>query len=317
MQPTNYRLNPDAKFELIPPGELVAHSSRGSFGLSLSTYKLLTSFIRPQPLLAAATEHAAQASSAAIEEILHLAHERGLLLQVTAEPPGLESCLRPGLLRDEAERAAVAEALRAGRLVVLRDALDSRLADHVHRELDECQDFQPYEDWSRPFFGCRHHNLHDSARMPDVVTYCREQLGSSATKRFVTALSGAPCDGPLQFAASWYLPGDHSLPHTDFDESRSLAFVWHLTRDWQREWGGGLFWSPTGTTVLPSFNTLILFAVSQSSMHSVSVVSPRARSKRLALNGWWTNEARGQERAPLGDWASRPPSISLGSVEIF
>lgn len=316
MQTTNYRLNPEAKFELIPPGEIVAHSPRGSFGLSLSAYKLLAEFVRPQPLLTAATEQASPASSSAAQQILHMARDRGLLLPVTPEPPGLESCLRPGLL-DAAARAAVGEALRAGRLVVLRDALEPRLADEVHQALDECQSWQTYEDWSRPFFGCRHHNLYEPASMPDVVASCQAQLGSPATKRLVSALSGAPCDGPLQFGASWYLPGDHSLPHTDFDECRSIAFVWHLTRSWQREWGGGLFWAPSGTTILPSFNTLILFAVSQSSMHSVSVVSPQARSKRLALNGWWTSSGREHERAPVGQWASRPASATLGAVEIY
>ena len=67
-----------------------------------------------------------------------------------------------------------------------------------------------------------------------------------------------------------------------------MAFVWHLTKDWDPKWGGDLYWCRAHHFVTPSFNTLALFTVGPDSAHFVTHVAPGARSKRLAINGWWT-----------------------------
>ena len=105
-----------------------------------------------------------------------------------------------------------------------------------------------------------------------------------------------------------YLPGDHSLPHRDFGGNRSVAFVWHLTRQWQSEWGGHLYWCPSGTSIAPLFNCLILFNVAASSLHLVTAVSPYARGKRLAVSGWWTSLAQLDDDVPSPE--GEPPAIS-------
>jgi hypothetical protein len=53
---------------------------------------------------------------------------------------------------------------------------------------------------------------------------------------------------------------------------------------------GGLYWAPeplANAYIHASFNTLVLFSVTPHSSHFVTTVSPHAREKRLAFNGWW------------------------------
>jgi Rps23 Pro-64 3,4-dihydroxylase Tpa1-like proline 4-hydroxylase len=63
--------------------------------------------------------------------------------------------------------------------------------------------------------------------------------------------------------------------------------VWHLTRDWNPSWGGDFYWIPSRASLPPSFNTLLLFVVTNQSDHFVTTVSPYASGQRLAINGWW------------------------------
>ena len=83
--------------------------------------------------------------------------------------------------------------------------------------------------------------------MNATIPRCSNVFGSATTKAWATRLSGRSCVGPTEFTASWYLPGDHALPHSDEGPSaennnRQVAFVWHLAKDWRSEWGGALFW---------------------------------------------------------------------------
>lgn len=84
--------------------------------------------------------------------------------------------------------------------------------------------------------------------------------------------------------------GDHSLPHTDWVGQRTVAYVWHLSKNWKPEWGGALYWAQhhhAVATYPASFNTLVLFSVTTTSAHFVTTVSPNHKGKRLTFNGWW------------------------------
>ena len=132
----------------------------------------------------------------------------------------------------------------------------------------------------------------------------------------MTRLSGRLCLGPAEVSASWYIAGDHSLPHNDAVTSgghfiRQVAYVWHLAKDWRSEWGGALYWCSKASYLPAAFNTLYLFNVGPESTHFVTHVSPYAQGKRLAINGWWTGTAA------TGDpvWKG-PERIGTGSTEI-
>lgn len=237
--------------------------------------------------------------------------EAGLLVSAAAAAamPSIETVLRPGLLADRGLRARLRAAIAAGKLCVIRDAFAPAFADGVAGALETEKRWMPYEDFAQPYFHYTHHNLYDATHFSGALKHCHDVFASEATRRFIGALSDVDCSGPVQFGASLYLPGDYSLPHTDRVGPRSLAFLWHLTRNWDPSWGGHLYWVPTQTFIKPTYNTLYLFPVSDLSGHLVCPVTPYAQGRRLTVNGWWTHapERPEPESIDVGegtDWVS-------------
>lgn len=227
----------------------------------------------------------------------------------------IETYLRPSLRGPGSALTDVGPRLAAGGLVAIRDAFEPDFAERMYRSLDRCTTWRVYENYEDDFHY-HHHNLFHSDEYPADLAWCSKVFDSSSTKAWVTRLSGRSCPGPAEVYASWYLPGDHSLPHNDVADSganfnRQVAFVWHLAKDWRSEWGGALFWCPKASYLPPVFNTLWLFNVGPESTHFVTHVSPYAQGKRLAINGWWTGQTA------TGDpvWKG-PDRIGTGSTEI-
>ena len=165
----------------------------------------------------------------------------------------------------------------------------------MHRSLDDCTAWRVHENYAERF-SYQHHNIYHPEDFPEDLARCSRIFDSPDSKAWATRVSGRECKGPTSISASWYLPGDHSLPHSDNVTTgahyiRQLAFVWHLSKDWRPEWGGALYWCPTAAYQRSAFNTLYLFNVTPESMHFVTHVSPYARGKRLTVNGWWTGPA--------------------------
>ncbi len=198
----------------------------------------------------------------------------------------LQTILHPATFRDPGVLATIGRELEDGRAVVIADAFDEALALRAHAALERCTTWQRYEGYE-PFFQFHHHNLYGVENLPPEVLDCGRVLGSTPTRLLLSVLTGADCRGPLTLAASLYLPGDYSLPHTDACGARSLAYVWYLTKGWLPEWGGHFVWCPTGAVVNPTFNSLVLFKVTETSLHFVAPVSRHARGRRLSVNGWW------------------------------
>jgi len=260
--------------------------------------------------------------------------------ETVSAPLSLETYLNPAAFPcDEPTISALREQLAAGRLIVIRDAFVASFAEQIHGSLDACTAWQIHEAYEKDFHY-RHHNLYKKNDYPPDLTRCDQIFGSPATKALVQRLSGRECIGPTQLSASWYLPGDHSLPHDDAVEvtltfpdgaiidpkirianelfgrmvKRQVAFVWHLAKHWQSEWGGAFFWCPKSLYLPPVFNSLVLFNVGPHSCHFVTEVSPYAQGKRLAVNGWWTG------RTPTGaDVRTEPEQLggSAKSIEIY
>ena len=227
----------------------------------------------------------------------------------------IETYLRPSLRGPGSALTDVGSRLAAGGLVAIRDAFEPDFAERMYRSLDRCTTWRVYESYEADFHY-HHHNLFHSDEYPADLAWCSKVFDSSSTKEWVTRLSGRSCLGPAEVYASWYLPGDHSLPHNDASDSganfnRQVAYVWHLAKDWRSEWGGALYWCPKASYLPPVFNTLWLFNVGPESTHFVTHVSPYAEGKRLAINGWWTGQTA------TGDpvWKG-PDRIGTGSTEI-
>jgi hypothetical protein len=218
----------------------------------------------------------------------------------------IELYLRPALRGPGSAIEEAGARLAAGGLVAIREAFEPAFAERVHRSLDACTTWQVYEKYEG-HFHYHHHNLYQVSDYPPHVAWCSNVFDSKPTKGWATRLSGRPCIGPTVFSASWYLPGDHSLPHTDVgasgpDTYRQVAVIWHLAKDWRPDWGGALFWCPKDLYLSPVFNTLLLFNVGPNTRHFVTQVSPYAQGKRLAINGWWTGPAPTEKRVlPVPD----------------
>ena len=232
----------------------------------------------------------------------------------------IEAHLNPSLRGPGSALTAAIPRLAAGELIVIRDAFEPPFAERMYRSLAGCTSWRPYEGYEEDF-SYHHHNLYHPEEYPPDLAWCSKIFGSSSTKEWVARLSGRSCVGPAQFSASWYLPGDYSLPHNDIAESgesfdrkvfnRQVAFVWHLAKDWRSEWGGALYWCAKAYYLPPVFNTLLLFNVGTESNHFVTNVSPYAQGKRFAINGWWTGPA-----ATGGPVWKGPDRISAGSASI-
>lgn len=227
----------------------------------------------------------------------------------------IETYLNPEVFAKESLLEELSGHLVGGRLVLIRDAFQKAFADRVHACLERFTEWRVYERFQGKFHY-HHHNIYDESLYPVDLEWCRRIFSSAPTKRLIESLSQRPCEAQTVFSASRYMPGDYSLPHTDLveceQEVRQVAFVWHLTRDWQDDWGGDLFWCPSNSYVTPGYNNLLLFNVSSESLHCVTHVSPYAQSKRLTINGWWTS------RKVVLEKTQRPSSLRLSSkVEVI
>ncbi|HEY1438075.1 MAG TPA: 2OG-Fe(II) oxygenase family protein, partial [Casimicrobiaceae bacterium] len=207
----------------------------------------------------------------------------------------IEAHLRPSLRGPDSVLKDVAPRLAAGGLLAIRDAFELDFAERMYRTLDSYTAWRVHENYAERF-SYYHHNVYHPAEFPEDLTWCSKVFDASRSKAWATRLSGRACLGPISISASWYLPGDHSLPHSDNVTTgahyiRQLAFVWHLAKEWRSEWGGALYWCPKASYMPPAFNTLYLFNVRPESTHFVTQVSPYAQGKRLTINGWWTGPA--------------------------
>ena len=139
-------------------------------------------------------------------------------------------------------------------------------------------------------------------------------MGSSTDRRTV-AKSLVPI---LQ--ATSLRQGDYLTPHNDLlgasgsgGSNRRLAFVLHLSENWDRRCGGAFVWCEPVEALPPEFNTLTLFPTSHFSWHFVEPVwsNPAGGascndSRRLAWSGWFAASAapRADNLSPSSDLTS-------------
>ena len=129
-------------------------------------------------------------------------------------------------------------------MVVIRNAFIDELADAMHEQLDLMTNWDRNEDYFEDGYHFRHNNIYDKNDFPPLFQAVNKMFESDATKQFLTKLSGRDCTGSISGAPSYYEAGDHSLPHTDHIGQRSVAYIWHLSKNWRPEWGGALYWAP-------------------------------------------------------------------------
>lgn len=260
------------------------------FRLPLSLFQVLAAFAAPRTVRQAFTQLDADLELPEFHDIIVDLVARKLLRPCADDDhaPGFPEVLAPSLLSEPRALDHLAASLRAGRAIVIPDALPAALAEAAYHDLYHSREWRVTEG-GHDFFHYRNAIIPQLADQTPALTECNQIFQSTSTRRFLTELSGEDCTGEAVVAAAWYRPGEYALPHDDSAtaEPRAVAFIWYLTKHWRSEWGGTLFWSPTGQFILPRFNTLVLFRVTPANIHCVCPVSPAADQKRLTINGFW------------------------------
>lgn len=302
-----YRTNPQIVSSFKSPDSMAILGPGIAMELSLSLLQVVMAFAE-----AKSARQAYQALDADTDvdleqfgKIVRQLCERSVLLPVAdgEDELDLAQLLAPRIFGDAARVERIAGWMRQGRAIVIPDALPAAFAEEVHRDLDRSTRWSVAEG-GHDFFHYRNSVLGRLDGVSAALTRCSRLFTSAVTRRFVAEISGQDCSGEAHVAAAWYRPYEYALPHADTagDTLRSVAYIWYLTKDWQREWGGALFWCPTGQYVSPGFNVLVMFCAVPSNLHFVCPVSAAATAKRLTVNGFWhRTERRAQLAAPAPD----------------
>ena len=236
----------------------------------------------------------------------------------------LQDVLNPQIFQDPSSLQTIRDRIQVGQLVVIKNAFRSDFANYVWEDLYQQDDsqWQLNAEFDRSGFGFSHHNIYDPEDFSKVMNETFAIFNHPNTKQYMEELSGRSCTREKEIYASpsRYFPGDFSLPHTDRWEDRTIAFVWHLSKDWRPEWGGALYWCSElqERAYLPaSFNTLSLFSVTTYSSHFVTAVSPHAKGKRLSFNGWYEDtQSAFQLSDPMEvDYADREQMLRLTAAQ--
>jgi len=317
-----YVLAQDMKWRMVTREHVEVRVSGDTVTLPLPWYLVLLQFSQPSTV-----DRACAACSIDLGEHPELGRalmqlrQAGILLRrdeatrSATQDQSIVDLLAPGIFAKPANRKQVATALRAGGLVVIPNAFRKRVADEVHQALTQTAEWGIYESFYPGFFF-HHHNLYDPWVWPPAMRRMQSVFASSGTRSFIADLTERDCSAEPTFSASLYLPGDHSLPHNDLLENRSVAYVWHLTKNWSSSWGGAFYWVPSGASLMPEFNSLLLFVVSDASNHFVTTVSPHARQQRLAVNGWWRSGLTKSKPSAKKPGRVRPGPICSGRVVV-
>lgn len=147
----------------------------------------------------------------------------------------ITSFLNPNLFQDPETIHNIQLQLRAGKPVIIQNAFQSEYAEAMYQDLLSAEDAFELHEYSHEDddFSCHHYNIYDLQKYTLLMNATLELFNSTATKEFASELSGRRCGGETWPAASWYKPGSHSLPHSDWADQRTVAYVWHLTKDWK------------------------------------------------------------------------------------
>ena len=126
-----------------------------------------------------------------------------------------------------------------------------------------------------------------------AINILRDDLGGEIWRKKVAESFKVKKLSSIDMAAYVYGLGDFLLPHDDQVEGRIIAYSLHLTSEITEEMGGALNIfkandvgkSKLVDSIIPEYNSLIMFEVSDSSWHQVSEIM--LDIQRLTVTGWY------------------------------
>ncbi len=172
--------------------------------------------------------------------------------------------------------------------VVVRDFLDTPTLDLVIDALAGLEyDFKESDLFS----------YWASVELTDInhpaINILRDDLGDKLWREKVSKSFNVKKLSKIDMAAYVYGLGDFLLPHDDQVEGRIIAYSLHLTPEITDEMGGALNVFEADTegksklvdSIIPEYNSLIMFEVSDNSWHEVSEILMDIQ--RLTVTGWY------------------------------
>lgn len=299
---TFYWIHPRVVTSIKSADSVAIRGAGAPLELSLALFQVLMAFAERKTARQAFQMFEADVDLDQFGRIVRDFLDHGLLRRDSPgeDGPGLREILPRGIFSDAARVDQIGRWMRQGRIILVPDALPADLAEEVHRDLCRSTSWSAAEG-GHDFFHYRTSVIEHLEDRSPALTECNRLFKSPATRRFMTELSGQDCSGETGAAAAWYRPGEYALPHDDStgNSPRSVAYIWYLTKDWRPEWGGALFWCPTGQYISPKFNMLAIFNVAPSNLHSICPVAPAATGKRLTINGFWHRAERDSGSRPV------------------
>lgn len=136
-----------------------------------------------------------------------------------------------------------------------------------------------------------------SVELTDVnhpaINILRDDLGDQVWRKKVAESFKTKKLSSIDMAAYVYGLGDFLLPHDDQVEGRIIAYSLHLTPEITDEMGGALNIfkadkdgkSELVNSLIPEYNSLIMFEVSDRSWHEVNEIVRDIQ--RLTVTGWY------------------------------
>ncbi len=126
-----------------------------------------------------------------------------------------------------------------------------------------------------------------------AINILRDDLGDSIWRKEVSKAFNVKKLKKIDMGAYVYGLGDFLLPHDDQVEGRIIAYSLHLTPEILEEMGGTLDLfeadlegkSKMVDSIVPEYNSLIMFEVSKKSWHQVREILTDIQ--RLTVTGWY------------------------------
>lgn len=116
-------------------------------------------------------------------------------------------------------------------------------------------------------------------------------LRNNRFKLFFEEISGLELGSTPLINAYSYKSGDFLSHHTDDVKSKRLSFVFYLSPDWERRFGGILHMIDDNgdvTEIDPDYNSLVIFDVAAKTKHFINPVEQCAGERtRLTISGWF------------------------------
>jgi len=193
-------------------------------------------------------------------------------------------------------------------VLVVPNALDVREAEALYQALDSAtswskQDIRTWQEQGYDLADFEYKRKHidlESDFAPPELKGLNQYMNKPETRQWFTNVCGRSCDRFIA-SATLFGCGDHISEHNDeytYEElgkpryTRALTFNYYLSKMWESDWGGNLIWKDPYQCIVPSFNTLVLFRVTENSNHWVEPVKENALEKRLSITGWFLTEIR-------------------------